>query len=107
MRIQQSIINHHINFPDDSLDTITAKFKKPRSTVSGIIQGFYDKKRRIYVVASITAENTFFVFNNLNERVFYTDIHGCIIDHSHFSEREKIELKKLGFRLDLTRLMYA
>lgn len=91
-------INHHLRNPNDSADTIAKKLKTSKQYVCEIIGKHYDEKRRLYVAASLSKDNTFFAFNGINEREFHTDNNNFILDSSGFSAMEKQALRSLGFK---------
>jgi hypothetical protein len=93
------IYEFFIQNPEYTLENIGQKFGLKRSQVCNVINLYKPSEIEVQVVASLHKENTYFIFNGVNEKMFETDCYKKIKKDYHFDTVEKYELIKLGFRL--------
>jgi hypothetical protein len=96
---KNEIIRAYIDGIDNDIDSLSARFKIPRSNVSLIIDNYFSNLKRLFVVSSLDLENTYYAFNGINERKFTTDFLGYIQERYLFNSYEREFLKKLGFNI--------
>lgn len=93
------IIRAFIDSKNNDIDSLSFEFNISRSRISEIIDEHFSILKKIMVVSSLDIENTYFVFNGINERKFTVDFLGFINESYLFNTYEKKELKQLGFNI--------
>jgi len=93
-----AIIAYHIGNPDATLETVGTIFKTSKHTVSVVLTKYYNSKtNKIFVVPSLQEENTFFAFNDINERKFTVNMFGLVDERHQFTRNERKQLEEVGF----------
>ena len=89
---------HELN-PEMNATEIGKRFGLKRSQICNILTLYKPSELKINVVPSFYRENTYFIFNGVNEKMFETDSEKKILKIYSFDNAEKIELIKLGFKI--------
>lgn len=97
-RIQGVIRDFVINQIND-IDSLACKYELTRGQVSTIINNYVKKNQFFIVVPSLDLANTYFAFNQINERKFTVDIAGFIQERYMFNGLERKKLEYLGFNI--------
>ena len=97
LRKERRIRKYFILNPDATLDQASVKLKIPKSTIQNNVANDIQRERKIHIVSSFSEENTFYVFNGINERKILSDNDFIVLNHEIFSSSERREIAKNGF----------
>ena len=99
MRKPQRVSIYFLTNPDSTLKQASQDLSIPKGTIQKIVAEEVKRERAIYIVPSLVNECEYFVFNNLNERVMYTDYENRVTNGELFNMDEKREIQRNGFRI--------
>lgn len=94
----EEIYRFYINFPEYSQLDIAEHFKISGPTVTRILKMERLKERVLFIVPSLSQENTFYLFDEIVEKKFIVDNAKFVFPKTIFNSFEIEYLQKMGFK---------